>query len=395
MQYRLRVMEPSGTLATWAVDAQDEADARAQAHGKNLKVLTVQGVNATARMPFSAGRFSVSLFCEELLSMLGAGLSVVECIEGLASKEASADGAAMFARMLRQLREGQRFSDALGSETQLFPPLLVAIVRSSEMTSSLPESLERYLRYQAQVEGITRKLVSASIYPLVLLVVGGLVTVFLLGYVVPKFSAVYRNTGRDLPALSQMMMVWGAFAGRYAEWLMAGFIAFVAAGIYGLRALLASQGIAGLMAKLPGLRGRARLLELSRLYMTQGMLMAGGIPAPEALRMAGDVLSPARRAQCAVALEQIRAGLALSDAFESAGLATPIALKYFRAGERSGNLADMMTRAARFYDDEMARFVERFSKAFEPVLMALIGVVVGTIVVLLYLPIFDLAGSLQ
>ncbi len=395
MPFELRVMDASGAVSTLELEARDEADARAQAQAKNFKVLTVLGVKAGTHMHWSGGQFSVTLFCEELLSMLGAGLSVVECIEGLASKETSATGAAMFERMLGKLREGQRFSDALGSETSLFPPLLVAIVRSSELTSSLPASLERYLRYREQVDGLARKLVSASIYPLVLLAVGGLVTVFLLGYVVPKFSAVYRNTGRELPALSQMMMVWGSFAGRYAEWLMAGFIASVAVAIYGLRRLMASQGVIGLMTKLPGLAGRARLLELSHLYMTQGMLMAGGIPAPEALRMASEVLSPARRAQCAVALEQIRSGRAISDAFESAGLATPIALKYFRAGERSGNLADMMTRAARFYDDEMARFIERFSKAFEPVLMALIGVVVGTIVVLLYLPIFDLAGSLQ
>ena len=395
MHFRLRVMDSSGAVSTVEVDARDEAEARAQTRAKNLKVLTAQGFTPGARRQFSGARFSVTLFCEELVSMLGAGLSVVECIEGLASKEESADGAAMFERMLAKLREGQRFSDALGGETHLFPPLLVAIVRSSELTSSLPESLERYLQYQAQVDGITRKLVSASIYPLVLLVVGGLVTVFLLGYVVPKFSGVYRNTGRDLPALSQLMMVWGEFAGRYTGWLMAGFVAAVVAGIYGLRRLLASQGVAGLLGRLPGLRERARLLELARLYMTQGMLMAGGIPSPEALRMAGAVLSPARRAQCMAALEQIRTGRALSDAFESAGLTTPIALKYFRAGERSGNLADMMTRAARFYDGEMARFIERFSKTFEPVLMAMIGVVVGTIVVLLYLPIFDLAGSLQ
>lgn len=301
----------------------------------------------------------------------------------------------MFERMLGKLREGQRFSDALGGEARLFPPLLVAIVRASELTSSLPESLERYLRYQGQVDGITRKLVSASIYPLVLLVVGALVTLFLLGYVVPKFSSVYRNTGRELPALSQMMMIWGVFAGRHAEWLLGGFAVAGVAVTYATRRWLAAQGVAGLMSRLPGLGERARLLELSRLYMTQGMLMAGGIPVPEALRMAAEVLSPARRAQCAQALEQIHAGRALSDAFEEAGLATPIALKYFRAGERSGDLAGMMTRAARFYDEEMTRFVERFSKAFEPVLMAAIGVVVGTIVVLLYLPIFDLAGSLQ
>lgn len=85
----------------------------------------------------------------------------------------------------------------------------------------------------------------------------------------------------------------------------------------------------------------------------------------------------------------------MSESLQEAGLTTPISVKYLRAGERSGNLAEMLSRAARFYDDEMTRFVDRFSRAFEPILMAAIGIVIGTIVVMLYLPIFELAGGLS
>ena len=395
MQYRLRVLDSAGVLGTVSVDARDEADARSQARAKALKVLSADQLGSKAALPsIGGGRFSATLFCEELLSMLAAGLSIVECVEGLASKEESATGRAMFERMLARLREGRRFSEALGGEAALFPPLLIAIVRASERTSSLPDSLDRYLRYQAQIEGMTRHLLSASIYPLILFAVGGLVVTFLMGFVVPKFATVYKSSGRELPLLSQWMLVWGGFAGHYAAWLIGGMAALMATLAVLAKGFFARHGLTGAMARIPGLRERSRLIELSRLYMTQGMLMAGGIPAVEALELAATVLSPASRERSVAALRGIRNGQPLSDAFDAAGLATPISLKYFRAGERSGNLADMLTRAARFYDDELARFIERFSKAFEPLLMAAIGVVVGVIVVMLYLPIFDLAGSL-
>ena len=230
MQYRLRVLDSAGALATVSLDARDEADARTQARAKSLKVLSADRTGGATALPKLGGsRFSATLFCEELLSMLSAGLSIVECVEGLASKEESAAGRAMFERMLARLREGRRFSEALGGESALFPALLIAIVRSSERTSSLPDSLDRYLRYQAQIEGMTRRLISASIYPVILLAVGSLVVAFLMGFVVPKFATVYKSSGRELPLLSQWMLIWGGFAGQYAVWLVGGMVAVMVA----------------------------------------------------------------------------------------------------------------------------------------------------------------------
>jgi general secretion pathway protein F len=396
MRYRLRVVDAGGTIRSVALDAADHDEALRNAKARSLTVLSVDAEGG-ARLALGWGRrrFDATLFCEELLSMLEAGLSIVECVEGLASKEESSEAREMFARMLSRLREGRRLSDAMADEQRCFPPLLVAIMRASETTSSMTASLERYLRYQAQIEAITRKLASASIYPLILLIVGTLVTLFLLGYVVPQFSAVYRNTGRELPAMSRLLIGWGEFAGRHSGTLLLGFAALVGAGAWAFARLLRGEGIVGLLAKVPWLGERARLIELSRLYMTQGMLMSAGIAASDALHMASRILSPQRRQSCERALDAIRSGRSMSESLQEAGLTTPISVKYLRAGERSGNLAEMLSRAARFYDDEMTRFVDRFSRAFEPILMAAIGIVIGTIVVMLYLPIFELAGGLS
>ncbi|HEX5127698.1 MAG TPA: type II secretion system F family protein, partial [Rhodocyclaceae bacterium] len=150
-----------------------------------------------------------------------------------------------------------------------------------------------------------------------------------------------------------------------------------------------------LAGRIPGIAERARIIELSRLYLTLGMLLEGGITIVSALDMVGGTVSPASRQKLFAARGEIANGEPASRAFELHGLSTPITLRMLRVGERSGQLGSMLTRSALFYEGESARWIDQFSKVFEPALMAAIGIVVGLIVVLLYMPIFDLAGSLQ
>jgi general secretion pathway protein F len=144
--------------------------------------------------------------------------------------------------------------------------------------------------------------------------------------------------------------------------------------------------------KLPGIGERVRIYELSRLYLTLGMLSEGGITIVHAIDTVQGMVSPA----CAH-LQAARAGgggPAAVGAFD-AGLTTPISLRMLRVGERTGDMGPMLTQSAAFYDGEISRWIERFTRTFEPLLMAAIGLVVGAIVVLLYMPIFDLAGDMS
>ncbi len=135
--------------------------------------------------------------------------------------------------------------------------------------------------------------------------------------------------------------------------------------------------------------------QLARFYRTVGMLLRGGTPIVPALEMVAGLLHPQVRTRLAAAIQRVRQGESLSQAMEAHGLVTPVATRMLRTGEKGGNLAQMMESIAAFHDEELGRWVDWFTRLFEPLLMAAIGVVIGLIVVLMYLPIFELAGSLQ
>jgi general secretion pathway protein F len=160
-----------------------------------------------------------------------------------------------------------------------------------------------------------------------------------------------------------------------------------------VRAWWRSGRLMGELSRVPVLGERIRVARLSQLYLTLGMLLEGGIPIIAALEMLRASSPAALARSLEAASSAVSAGGSVSQSFEAQGLATPIALRMLRVGERSGRLGAMLTRAALFHEAQTARWIERFSRLFEPLLMALIGTLVGAIVILLYMPIFDLAGS--
>jgi general secretion pathway protein F len=375
------------------LDASDAAAAARAAVESRLTVLEVRPL--AAQVQRRGKQFSLVQFTQELLALLEAGLGLVESLEALGEKESHSETGALLARLLARMRDGLRFSVAVAAEPASFPPLFGGIVKAAERTSDLPRALTRYIEYQVRVDGVRNRLVSAAIYPAILLSVGSAVSMFLLGYVVPKFSAVYQGSGRELPLLSQWLIAWGGAVAGHSTAILLAMAGIGAALFFWLRRLYRSGQLVQLLTRLPGVRERMHILELARLYLTLGMLLEGGIAVVAALDMVSDAISPARRAALAAARHAIAQGGSFSGALEQHGLSTPIALRMLRVGERSGQLGLMLTRAALFYDAETTMWIDKFSKTFEPVLMAAIGVVIGAIVVLLYMPIFDLAGTLQ
>lgn len=391
MRYAIRAIGSAG-IVTLAVDAANEVSARRQVEERDLRPLSV----TVTRMAWPArNTFPLSLFSQELLALLEAGLTLTEAIEVLCDKEARPEARSVIERLLIALREGKRFSVALEQQPEHFPVLYVGLMRAAERTSNLAESLGRYLEYRGRLDAVRSRVVSALIYPAILAVVGLCVTAFLLGYVVPRFAGVYQGTGRELPWLSQLLISWGGFAAQHGQLLAIAALALAAAAIVGGQAWWRSGGPQRLARRLPGVATTVITFELARLYLSLGTLLEGGLPILQALRLAEGLLSPETLLRYRAASAAIGRGESLSQAFAANDLATPVALRLLRVGERGGRLGEMLGRAARFHDGEIARRIDIFARSFEPLLMAAIGLVVGTIVVLLYLPIFDLAGSLR
>lgn len=400
MQFEIRALSPEHLLTQFTLDARDELDARRQVEARGLfaaAITPVRGSLFGALRPTAAGagRLPLVLFSQELLALLTAGLGIVECLEALLEKETNEATRSTLNRLLSGLREGKRFSTVLAEQSDLFPPLYIGIVKAAEGTSDLPRSLTRFIDYQQRIDTVRSKVVSAAIYPMILLLVGGGVTFFLIGYVVPRFAEVYQGAGRELPWLSQLLLGWGQFAGHHTSLLLSIIGITLTTLFLTLRHFIAQAGMRRLIAKLPGIGERVRIYELSRLYLTLGMLLEGGIPIVAAMATVHGIVSLHIKTGLQRAKEAIESGTPLSSAFEANQLTTPISLRMLRVGERSGELGQMLTQSAAFYDGEISRWIDRFTRTFEPLLMAAIGLVVGAIVVLLYMPIFDLAGSLS
>jgi general secretion pathway protein F len=322
-------------------------------------------------------------------------LGLIEALQVLAEKHQQAGARDVLRQVLERLNEGQTLSAALERCPAAFPRLYIATIRSSEKTGDLSRALSRYIAYEVQLEALRAKLVTALIYPVMLITVGGLVTVFLLGYVVPKFAAIYADIGHEQPLPSRLLMEFGTFLNQHGLLLAAGALALIVAMINAaLNPQLRGQAVM-LIARLPALGEKLRVVQFSRLYRTAGMLLRGGIPAVTALEMVGELLHAGLRPNLQQALREIREGKPLSDSMAAHKLTSPVALSMLRVGERTGEMGTMMERIATFHEDEIARWVDRMTRLFEPLLMVVIGLVIGIIVLALYMPIFELAGSVQ
>lgn len=396
MRFKARTLSTENVISITVLEAVDEIDARAHLLRQSLKVLSLEPMReALPSLRKSRQRFSLLLFSQELHALLTAGLSLIEALEGLEEKEEQRETRQIIGNLLAALREGKRFSAALQLQRSIFPPLYVGLLQAAEGTGNLAPTLQRYIHYQQRIDSVRRVVINSLLYPAILLVAGGAVTLFLVGFVVPKFAVVYQGSGRNLPLLSQWLLGWGLFASQHWRELLLG------AGITTILAVLRGRsyfrhgGLLKLAQWLPSLNQRYKPYLLSRLYLTLGTLLEGGMPIVAALKTVRSVIPEDWQRKLDAVQASIESGHSLSAALAAQDLTTPITIRMIRVGEQTGQLGSMLCRAAEFYEGDISRFIERFMKTFEPALMAAIGLVTGVIVLLLYMPIFDLAGNLE
>jgi general secretion pathway protein F len=191
------------------------------------------------------------------------------------------------------------------------------------------------------------------------------------------------------------LIQWGKFLGSNGLLVLGGTALGVGLLVYALTRPASKQWLIRKLWQVPAIGERMHLYQLARFYRSLGMLLRGGMPIVMALQMVSNLLQHSMRGQLALATDGIREGWSISRAMESHALTTPVALRMLRVGERTGRMGEMMERIASFHEEETARWVERFTKLFEPLLMVFMGLVIGGIVVLMYFPIFELAESIQ
>lgn len=395
MRFQVKGVREPGAIVSLMIDAASGADAARLAEDQGLRVLALNRErNWSLRHLYARDAFPLLLFSQELTTLLNAGLALIDALESLAEKEPEGSARKVLQDLVRLLYEGKSFSQALTQFPSVFPALYVALVHSSEKTGGVGDALARYVTYRSRMDEVRQKIVSAAVYPVMLFLVGFGVLLFLVGYVVPRFSLVLEGIDTELPQLSRLLLSGGQFLSENQPAVYGGLLAaIIAAGLL-LRRESVRQQLGALLQRIPSVHRRVFIYELARFYRSLGILLQGGIPLVTALEMVRGLLGATTRARLDRAALSIREGISLSTALDNNQLATPVSLRMLRAGERSGNVGEMMERTANFYDGEISRWIDWFVRLFEPLLMTFIGLIIGVIVVLMYIPIFELAASI-
>lgn len=334
---------------------------------------------------------------EDLGLMLASGLSITDSLKTLRERS-RANEVGSLDQVLLRLQQGESLSNALAS-AQAAGPALVAVVRASELTGDLAVSLERFAANANRLRALQSKLLSAMVYPCLLVLVALGVILFLLIYVVPKFASVLESGGTEVTGASRVLISVGQALNAMpgAVWLALGLL-----GLWAATALARAarerrlHAIAQRLAiRVPGLRHIIRTFGLSRFASSCAMLVRSGVPALRAMTMCRGLL-PASDAQALDrALRRASAGQPLPAALHEQALVDSLGLRLLKVAEQTGALAPALDRLAAVHERFLERTLDRVSRLIEPVLMLGIGLVVGGIVVLMYLPIFQLASSVQ
>ena len=370
-----------------------------------MHLLSVTPVRSATRRLSLARRpaFDLRLFSQELAVLLHAGIPLLEALQTLREKDTPGPAGAPpsgptgspLDTVIAELREGLSISAALASAPEAFDPLFIALVAASERSGQLAETLRDHAAYLRWSGELKARLRAALVYPLLLLAAGGAVILFLLLYVLPRFAGVFDGLGRELPLASRWLIDLGVLAAAHPLASLGLALGLPLAVLLAAR-LPASRALgARWLWRSPGLGPRLRLVALARLYRALSLTLAAGVPAPAALRLVDGVLAAPLRPALQRVLQGVSTGQRLSQCMQDEGLATPVAWRMLRVGESSGEVPEMLARAAAFHDEQIARLSDLVTRLVNPVLMLVMGVVIGGIVVLMYLPIFTLMEQVQ
>jgi general secretion pathway protein F len=333
-------------------------------------------------------------FSQDMATLMDAGVTVKEAIHALHRQETSTAKQEVLGQVNTQILQGLSFSEAL-ARTNAFPDLLIATVAASEETGDLATGLSRYAKHQQSLRTVRDRVVGAFVYPLLLLVVGSLVVALLLGVVVPRFSILISSSGKKLPVMSQLLLSWGQFVTNHAWAPFAMLGGMAALLILGYVQFKNPQTRKMLLKKIPGVARVVREFQHLQMYRTTAILTSRGISIHKALVYSLEFLSPDDRRLLKKSLVDMQEGIGVSTALSQTGLADVVASSMLNVAERTGAMSEMLDRIADFYERSLQRNIDIVSKLIEPILMIIFGVVIGGIVVLMYLPIFDLASSIS
>lgn len=424
--YSYTALDQGGSEKSGAIEAQSESDAISKIREKGMFPTEVVeggaskkkkktkspagteaasggggGMNMELRLPAFMSRVKpkqLMVFTRQLATLVNAGLPLLRCMQVLKRQEKTPALVRALDDISESIQSGSTFADALTSHPRVFNRLYINMVKAGEVGGVLDVVLNRLAEFMEKAQKIKNKVVGAMVYPIVVLVMAGLILTFLMIVVIPKFEEIFEDLleGQELPALTQIVMNISRNFGTQIP-LVIGLIVGI---VILMKVLRRFEGAGYVMdyvkLKMPIFGALLSRTSISRFSRTLGTLLTSGVPVLQALNIVRDTAGNAVISRAVVRVhDAVKEGENIAPPLEAAGVFPPIVISMVEVGEETGDLPEMLMKVADNYDDEVDNAVAGLTSVIEPLLIVFLALIVGVIVIALFLPLISVIGNLS
>jgi type IV pilus assembly protein PilC len=388
----------SGAMASGELAAGSQADVVSSLRQKKIIPTSIKVKEEKKGLSLFGSRVSrraLSVFTRQFSTMLNAGLPLLTCLEILGKQTESQGLKRVLAEVRGDVEGGLSLADALRRQPKVFDNLYVNMVESGETGGALDVILMRLATYLEKTAALIRKIRGAMIYPAIISIVAvGAIAIMLL-FVIPIFARMFEGVGADLPMMTQIVMAMSNFLKIYGLPSVILFVALITIIRRWHKTESGARALDPIFLRLPVFGDLMKKQSIARFSRTLSTLLSSGVPIIDALEITArssgnwvieDAILKARTS--------IKGGENIADPLSKTAIFPPMVTQMIAIGEASGGLDDMLAKVADFYDAEVDQAVENLTNALEPIIMVVLGGIVGFLVISMYLPIFQLAGTI-
>jgi type IV pilus assembly protein PilC len=387
-------MDRTGKKIKGKVVAASETAVRAELRRQGVTPTRVRKQSMLFRKQGRVTAADIAIFSRQLATMMSAGIPMVQSFDIVGAGHENPAMQKLILAIKGDVEGGTSLADALAKHPLHFDDLFVSLVAAGEQAGALETLLDKVATYKEKTEAIKKKIKKALFYPAAVVVVAVVVTVILMIYVIPEFESLFKGFGADLPAFTRMVIDMSKFV-QSTGWLL---LILVVGGIIGfMQAKKRNRGVQHfvdrVMLKIPIIGTILNKSAIARYARTLSTTFAAGVPLVEALdSVAGACGNIVYETAVRRMRDEVATGQRLQRAMENTDLFPNMVNQMIAVGEESGSLDAMSAKVADFYEEEVDNAVDSMSSLLEPLIMAILGVVVGGLVIAMYLPIFKMGS---
>lgn len=387
----------AGAPVKGRMKANSRADLERVLRQNRILVTSISKKAPDIQIRFGTGikKVEVSRFTRQFATMIGAGLPMVQCLDVLAGQVDNKELAKIISQVRDAVQSGATLSDAMAKHPKVFDQLFTNMVEAGEVGGALDTILVRLAGYREKADQLVRKVKGAMVYPAVIVIVALGVTVGMLTFIVPTFAKMFGGVGAELPAPTQIILALSHFLQANFIYLTLGTIGFAVAFTFWKKTPSGALWWDRILLKLPVLGNLVRKSSVARFTRTLGTLLASGVSILEALEItaktAGNLVVANAINKSVLAIAE---GDTITGPLKATGVFPPMVTQMIGVGERTGGLDDMLNKIADFYDEEVDEAVTALTSVIEPIIIVIMGGVIGGILVAMYLPMFDIIGKI-